>query len=474
MSNTANIIIDENKPFINDKLNRKQIADNLALILKNRNDSFVLSIDSGWGTGKTTFIEMWAKQLKNQGEMIPIYFNAWENDDFDDPLLAIISQLIESEGTKKENNEIIDKIKQYSIPIMKSTLLNVVNKATFGCIDKDTLEDIYDSGIKGPDIFDKFNEYTTNKTELVKVLERFREAQQDKKIIFFIDELDRCRPMFAIETLERIKHFFNIPGYIFVLSVDREQLSHSIATLYGQNMDSQGYLRRFIDLEYRLPEPDFDLYVNYMIEKNNYISKKSENLKYFWPITKALFQEFHFSLRDVNKYFNHLYLFLPISDMMNFEKHRTSSGVYGDTIRLYIVSLLSAYLLTLRHLKATEYKWFKDRLFTVLGQTSQSTEEEKTRIRNLNLKTLKFKTEAVVIDEQASVFIDKFYNLIKEPEVFTNREFKLKIEPTEYNISLSFLLNCNQSNPEARIFDQIEFAENFNSYDMNILKSEGK
>jgi predicted KAP-like P-loop ATPase len=62
-----------------------------------------------------------------------------------------------------------------------------------------------------------------------------------------VDELDRCRPTYAIQTLELVKHLFNVPGLIFIFALDIEQLSHSVQTVYGQNMDAQGYLCRFFD-----------------------------------------------------------------------------------------------------------------------------------------------------------------------------------------------------------------------------------
>ena len=65
--------------------------------------------------------------------------------------------------------------------------------------------------------------------------------------------MDRCRPTYAIELLERIKHFFDIEGIAFVLAIDKTQLGHSIRSVYGAGMDINGYLRRFIDLEYRFP-----------------------------------------------------------------------------------------------------------------------------------------------------------------------------------------------------------------------------
>ncbi|MBK7493258.1 MAG: hypothetical protein IPI17_15895 [Nitrosomonas sp.] len=67
-----------------------------------------------------------------------------------------------------------------------------------------------------------------------------------KPLFIFIDELDRCRPLYAIELLERIKHLFVYQGIVFVIATDTEQLKHSINAIYGSGFDSTTYLRRFL------------------------------------------------------------------------------------------------------------------------------------------------------------------------------------------------------------------------------------
>jgi hypothetical protein len=71
--------------------------------------------------------------------------------------------------------------------------------------------------------------------------------------VILIDELDRCRPTYAIEMLEAIKHWFCVPNVVFVLAMDREQLSHSIRAVYGQGFDVDGYFLRFFHLLEQMP-----------------------------------------------------------------------------------------------------------------------------------------------------------------------------------------------------------------------------
>ena len=68
------------------------------------------------------------------------------------------------------------------------------------------------------------------------------------KLVIFIDELDRCRPNFAVQLLERIKHYFCVENVIFVLSINSAELVNTVKTVYGQNFDGYRYLDRFLHL----------------------------------------------------------------------------------------------------------------------------------------------------------------------------------------------------------------------------------
>ncbi len=124
-----------------------------------------------------------------------------------------------------------------------------------------------------------------------------------KPLILFIDELDRCRPNFAIELLEKAKHFFNIDNIIFILAIDKEQLGHSIRSMYGVGMNVDGYLRRFINLDYNLPEPSTDAFCNALFDKleltNHFTGQTGvDKHKELLSTLKKLFKAFNFSLRD--------------------------------------------------------------------------------------------------------------------------------------------------------------------------------
>lgn len=133
----------------------------------------------------------------------------------------------------------------------------------------------------------------TFKENMGKLLKFIDKDIQSKKLpmFVFIDELDRCRPSYAIELLENIKHIFDIPGIIFVIATDSKQLSHSINAVYGQNFASERYLKRFFDQEYNLTKPDNYAFAQHLFEHHG-ITKDE---KLFSPLEQEVYKD-----RDVN------------------------------------------------------------------------------------------------------------------------------------------------------------------------------
>lgn len=160
------IVTPEGKPFENCKLNRKQYAEVLTSIVSTYADGFVLAINNEWGTGKTTFVEMWQQQLKNEGFQT-IYFNAWENDFDNNPLVAIMAEL---KSLTKSNDNTFNSVLQKGAVLVKSVgpelLKALLNKYTG--LDKTSLETIKNSAEGITEILkDEIEDYANKKKTIV-------------------------------------------------------------------------------------------------------------------------------------------------------------------------------------------------------------------------------------------------------------------------------------------------------------------
>lgn len=288
------IEIDADNPFKNDALGRETNITVLTQFITSFEQSIVLCIDGGWGQGKTTFIKMWQQYLKNL-HIPTIYFNAWESDYTDDALIALIGEISLSieklkvqDKTKAE--KIIAPIYKYAAKFAKALAPSAANlsiKAISGGLTNadelaKTLGALGESLVK--EQIKKYEESRRTlskfKEELSKLAQCYTGGDKQKPLVIFIDELDRCRPDFAIEVLEKAKHLFNVDNIIFVLATDKTQLGHSIRAVYGQGLDVNGYLRRFIDFDYFLPQSN-QPYILYLMNKfslGKYFQTKDTNV----------------------------------------------------------------------------------------------------------------------------------------------------------------------------------------------------
>ena len=312
--------IPADNPFANDLLDREQYADILTSLIDTSKTGFTMSINATWGYGKTTFIRMWEAKLRAQGYST-VYINAWEKDYIQDPFAVVISTIWEQ--TKKQNSHIKDiatTVKELADIAGKIIAYKYIGDAALNSFKKGISNDV-----KCNFVLDDYIEHTKRiedfKKQLHEYVKQLQEQEGSKdKLVIFVDELDRCRPTYAIEMLERIKHLFSIENIVFVLSVDQSVLHESIKGFYGSsNISAENYLRRFVDIEYGLPEPSVDKFIEFLIkhhELDQYITDHTPN-PYFsrdntdynnqlYLMVKTLFEAIPCSLRDIEKYFNRL------------------------------------------------------------------------------------------------------------------------------------------------------------------------
>ncbi len=259
------------------KFNRTQDIIDFIMALEQIEENMFISIDAKWGAGKTFYVRQIEQSLnfltrKAKGLNIeenvktafsknplgslelehtyfPVYYNAWLYDNHSDPLMSLILSITKACecycDEKLNSNTLSDKI----ISLMDSFSLSI------GCVQFGSNFGNAKEKFSGKDILSavKTEEEIRNK---VKEIFDSIIVENVQKLVIFIDELDRCRPNFAIEMLERIKHYFDDDRIIFVASINREQLIHSILKYYGTNFDATGYLDKFFDWNIYLPELD--------------------------------------------------------------------------------------------------------------------------------------------------------------------------------------------------------------------------
>lgn len=352
--------ISKENPFEQCKLEREPYANVLTDIVRTNPDGFVLAIDNKWGTGKTTFVSMWRHLLENEKNGFKtLYFNAWENDFENNPFVAITAELKEllKNETSETFKEVVKKGSKIAKAVIPSIIKTVVKK--YAGEDVADIMENYSEGVLEAfqEDIDSYVERKQSIKEFHKELEKYiAENTNGKPIVFIIDELDRCRPDYAVSVLENVKHLFSVKGIVFVLSIDKEQLGHAICGAYGSDkIDSNEYLRRFIDVEYSLPAPEIENYIHYLIDacklndffnidERTKVQELLNDKKNFIAYSIFLFEFKNLTLRQQEKIFRHAGVVL-----------RSFSG------RAFIIPELLVYLIYLKLFHSNIYLKLKRR-----------------------------------------------------------------------------------------------------------------
>ena len=268
----AELVIPIENPFKHDLLERKESVQILTNLLQNIQSPCVLSVDAEWGNGKTTFLKIWARYLRNNKFKV-VEFNAWETDFSNDPFEALTAELMDGirnhpTGTNSNSSEIFIKSAKN---LLRNSWPILIRLASSGILGKDDVQEVVNAllsdKVEKIGIFEsKQNVVKKFKSSLQTLIEGLPTTDDQLPLVVMIDELDRCRPSYAIELLEVTKHLFSVHGIVFVLAVNHSQLIESTKALYGNDFDANEYLKRFFDIDYRLHSPPRESFIKNLIE----------------------------------------------------------------------------------------------------------------------------------------------------------------------------------------------------------------
>ena len=240
---------DEDGYIHQDDYKRKPIADKIITLLQGEIEISPMVIDGQWGSGKSEFCHKLINLMETKNKagvnndehqkLTPVYLNAFQYDYGDDAfmmLLSAITGLIKDESIKGKIIEAIPAV----LKVTSSALMQIAHKLSGVDILK-TLEGADKTDNKLAENITAFEKFDCN---LKKLKEELKAYIQDKKIVIFIDELDRCNPIFALSLLEKVKHIFDITGIQFVFITNMQELAATIKNQYG-TLDAKTYLSKF-------------------------------------------------------------------------------------------------------------------------------------------------------------------------------------------------------------------------------------
>ncbi|RGQ85511.1 hypothetical protein DWY77_02565 [Megamonas rupellensis] len=433
-----------NKEILLETLEKNIIGRNTEIInfirlLDSIKSNFSIAIDNDWGTGKTFFVKEVKMildaynehsydyelsnleriknviDIKNIDLHLAVYYNAWENDNQKSPLLSLIYEIIKVAKIDTNKTDIsINKEK-----IIKDGLSAIVKH--FSGIDIKELLKCVETEAK--DIFKEIKGQKSTKEQVDNILNNLL-LEHGERLVIFIDELDRCRPTFAVELLEQIKHYFDNDKITFVFSTNIKQLQYTIKKYYGEAFEAKRYLDKFFDLTISLNE------IN-VIEYFNFVNENSRGDMYDY-VCKEIVKEYNFTLRDVIK-------FVQINKICieNLRKTKNEYLYFDEKNIRYVLTYVLPIVIGLKIKRYDQYEDFitgKDStpLITILSKSEWisygidklfSENEKSSKDINIIKEKLELMYKAIFIEE----YIDKHSIEIGKLE-FTKETRKILFE----------------------------------------------
>ncbi|OJX67228.1 P-loop NTPase fold protein [Magnetospirillum sp. 64-120] len=270
--------IDEQTGFDQgDLFGRKEFGDRLTRLVLALEHPAVLLLDAPWGAGKTIFVKMWEGELRKQSVPV-IHFDAFASDYMADPFTALAGEVLDLAKRHESDDAKVDSFRAKSLGVLKVIAKHggraLVKAATYGVIDPGSSDDWKNiekdmaaaaAEISDKVLLDRLDHHAEEKATFAAFREALKElaislgpvelAEGERRppLVFVIDELDRCRPTFALSLLETVKHFFDVDGVVFLLVTNLAQLEKSVEFAYGAGIDARGYLDKFFHLRALLP-----------------------------------------------------------------------------------------------------------------------------------------------------------------------------------------------------------------------------
>ena len=321
-----------------DNLIRTMILDPIArnmellyfirLLSSMENGNKIVAVNGKWGSGKTFFLKQFqllcnycAERFENQTEIEQclnkykneikdtaiqrfnllqeecqefvqeecckvVYFNAWEYDNNDEPMKSLMYFLIEQYHI--DYTSIAVDWKELGKKAIK--FLTGIEYGEDCCEKKEPFLDI----ISNNDI----------KTLWKKLLDDII-SEKCNKLYIVIDDLDRCRPEYAMKMLERLHHFANDDRVVFILGIDYGEISDMIEHFYGYRDSGNRFLAKivdiFVDLENRQYE-DYGKYLGDFIIRQKVKDGFPAIADLLVKVTSCVFEDFHMTLREMARY----------------------------------------------------------------------------------------------------------------------------------------------------------------------------
>ena len=276
-------------------------------LLSAQETSGSIALDGRWGSGKTFFIKQTEMLINAQNKMsnmdndkrnsiinavhkkkrmedipekfdLAIYYDAWENDNDTDPIISLVYEITKQLGITYDFSEKKDMFQ------LAGSILELFTGRNIEAVIRNLKSD------------NPFIELEKEKNLEKNIEDFFTEilVERGNRLIIFVDELDRCKPSYAVQLLERVKHYLCDDRILFVFAVNLEELQHTIKHFYGETFDACRYLDRFFNMRISLPPADKSRFYQSIGLESGYVLE---------DVCKRIIETYNMELRELSRFY---------------------------------------------------------------------------------------------------------------------------------------------------------------------------
>ncbi len=276
---------DPKDPFKHDKLSRRHHVEAFCSVLSGIEGPAVVLLDAPWGSGKTAFVRMCSAFLQSRDVRV-VEFNAWRQQYTQRPLVDLVAAI-----SARVSGPVRDTLRRNA----DAVAWHLAKVLTKGIIDREMLG-------SGPSMLGSWDAAKTAIDAFTKALGAA--TAEDRPLVVFVDELDRCRPAYALDLLEVVRHLFSVDGVVVVLAINRDQLRCAVGSLYGEEFGADRYLRRFADLHVGLPvpaQPDITTFLDGLLDATGLAARFGPTNGWIRQMMHLVVEHPECSLRDLEQ-----------------------------------------------------------------------------------------------------------------------------------------------------------------------------
>jgi len=260
----------------NDVMDVKVYVESLSEFILGCSTPMTIAIQGDWGSGKTSMMNMIKQALSDK--IVPVWFNTWQYSQFEMASylsISLLSNFLEKIGAEEESQNFLRSIAKGAIGFAKTAAVVLTEQTAGGTIAGNLKEKMSEIG----------------KQDLAKALEelrdKIREAVSAKlkssgknRVVVFVDDLDRLAPEKAVELLEVLKIFMDVPECVFVLAVDYDVVTRGLEKKFGKEGHSRGksFFDKIIQLPFAIPIAQYNIsaYIQNLLSNMSIVCSQEE------------------------------------------------------------------------------------------------------------------------------------------------------------------------------------------------------